>query len=47
MYFLKGGFLDGVTGWRFCLFISAYELQIEQKLIEMRKGNALREGGER
>ena len=36
MYFLKLGFLDGVTGWRFSLFISAYELQIEQKLVEMR-----------
>jgi glycosyltransferase involved in cell wall biosynthesis len=36
MYFLKLGFLDGVTGWRFCLFISAYELQIEQKLVELR-----------
>ena len=36
MYFLQLGFLDGVTGWRFCLFISAYELQIEQKLVEMR-----------
>ena len=36
MYLLKLGFLDGVTGWRFCLFISAYELQIEQKLVELR-----------
>jgi glycosyltransferase involved in cell wall biosynthesis len=36
MYILKLGFLDGVTGWRFCLFISAYELQIEQKLVELR-----------
>ncbi len=36
MYFLRLGFLDGVTGWRFCLFISAYELQIEQKLVELR-----------
>ena len=38
MYVLKLGFLDGATGWRFCLFISAYELQIEQKLIELRQG---------
>jgi glycosyltransferase involved in cell wall biosynthesis len=37
MYFLKLGFLDGATGWRFCLFISAYELQIEQKLVELRQ----------
>lgn len=36
MYFLKLGFLDGRAGLRFSLFISAYELQIEQKLIEMR-----------
>lgn len=35
MYLLKLGFLDGVTGWRFCLFISAYELQIEQKVLEL------------
>ncbi len=35
MYLLKLGFLDGATGWRFCLFISAYELQIEQKLLEL------------
>lgn len=37
MYLLKLGFLDGVTGWRFCLFIAAYELQIEQKLIELQQ----------
>jgi glycosyltransferase involved in cell wall biosynthesis len=37
MYLLKLGFLDGVTGWRFCLFISAYELQVEQKLVELRE----------
>jgi hypothetical protein len=35
MYFLKFGFLDGMTGLRFSLFISAYELQIEQKLVEL------------
>lgn len=35
--FIKGG----VTGWRICLFISAYELQIEQILVELR---LLREG---
>ncbi len=37
MYFLRLGFLDGITGLRFCLFISAYELQIEQKLVELRQ----------
>jgi glycosyltransferase involved in cell wall biosynthesis len=40
MYFLKFGFLDGITGWRFCLFIAAYELQIEQKLVELRQASA-------
>jgi len=28
-----------VTGLRFCLFISAYELQIEQKLVELRQAH--------
>ena len=37
MYLVKLGFLDGVTGWRFCLFIAAYELQIEQKIVELRQ----------
>ncbi len=37
MYFVKLGFLDGITGWRFCLFIAAYELQVEQKLVELRQ----------
>lgn len=36
MYVLKLGFFDGVTGLRFCLFISAYELLIGLKLIELR-----------
>lgn len=40
MYLLKLGFLDGVTGWRFCLFIAAYELQIEQKIVELRQQRA-------
>lgn len=35
MYFLKLGFLDGVTGFRFCMFITAYELLIHLKLIEL------------
>jgi hypothetical protein len=39
MYVLKLGFLDGTTGLRFCLFISAYELQIEQKLVELRQAH--------
>jgi len=36
MYVLKLGFLDGVTGFRFCLFIAAYEMLIGLKLVELR-----------
>jgi len=36
MYLLKCGFLDGLTGLRFALFITSYELHIELKLIELR-----------
>lgn len=35
MYILKGGFWDGITGFRFCMFITAYELLIHLKLIEL------------
>ncbi|MHC4142395.1 MAG: hypothetical protein ACYSUF_11140 [Planctomycetota bacterium] len=35
MYVLRLGFLDGLTGLRFCLFISAYELQISLKIVEL------------
>lgn len=35
MYFVKLGFLDGLTGFRFSLFITAYELLIHLKLIEL------------
>lgn len=37
MYVLRLGFLDGLTGIRFCLFISAYELLISLKVIELRR----------
>lgn len=37
MYFLRLGFLDGVTGLRFCLFMSAYELLIGLKIVELRQ----------
>ncbi len=37
MYILKLGFLDGITGFRFCLFISSYELLISLKTIELNK----------
>lgn len=36
MYVLRLGFLDGITGLRFCLFISAYELLINLNLVELR-----------
>jgi glycosyltransferase involved in cell wall biosynthesis len=34
MYVLRLGFLDGLNGLHFCLFISAYELQITMKMRE-------------
>ncbi|MHC4080370.1 MAG: glycosyltransferase family 2 protein [Planctomycetota bacterium] len=37
MYVLRLGFLDGLTGLRFCLFISSYELQISLKIVELLK----------
>ncbi len=37
MYILRLGFLDGLTGLRFCLFMSAYELLISLKIIEMQR----------
>jgi hypothetical protein len=37
MYFLKLGFLDGITGLRFCLFISSYELLISLKTVELKQ----------
>lgn len=36
MYVLKLGVLDGMAGLRFCLFMSAYELLIGLKLVELR-----------
>jgi glycosyltransferase involved in cell wall biosynthesis len=37
MYVLRLGFLDGLTGLRFCLFISAYELLIGLKITELKR----------
>lgn len=37
MYILRLGILDGLTGLRFCLFMSAYELLINLKIIEMQR----------
>jgi putative colanic acid biosynthesis acetyltransferase WcaF len=35
MYVARFGFLDGLAGFRFCLFISAYELLIDLKITEL------------
>lgn len=35
MYVFRLGILDGLTGLRFCLFISAYELLIALKIVEL------------
>jgi glycosyltransferase involved in cell wall biosynthesis len=40
MYVLRLGVLDGLTGFRFCMFISSYELQIGLKMIELRRQEA-------
>lgn len=45
MYVLKLGVLDGVTGFRFCLFISAYELLIHLKIIEIQQDLREKEAG--
>ncbi len=37
MYVLRFGFLDGLTGLRFCLFISSYELLISLKMVELKQ----------
>ncbi|MCC6422986.1 MAG: colanic acid biosynthesis acetyltransferase WcaF [Phycisphaerales bacterium] len=37
MYFLKLGFLDGMTGLRFCLLISSHELITSLKLYELKQ----------
>ena len=36
-YFIKLGFLDGLNGFRFCVFLAFYEFMIELKLIEARE----------
>ncbi|HXE52784.1 MAG TPA: hypothetical protein VN541_07195, partial [Tepidisphaeraceae bacterium] len=46
MYFFKLGILDGMTGLRFCLFISSYELFISLKLAELQRvAKEARQGG--
>lgn len=41
MYFLRFGFLDGITGLRFCLFLATYDFFISIKLQEMKNRGAL------
>jgi putative colanic acid biosynthesis acetyltransferase WcaF len=41
MYLLRLGFLDGITGLRFCLFISTYELLIALKIVELQQERAV------
>lgn len=36
-YVLKLGFLDGLTGLRFCLFLASYDLFIQLKLAELKQ----------
>jgi glycosyltransferase involved in cell wall biosynthesis len=38
MYVARLGFLDGLNGLRFCLFLAAYELLIGLKIVEIRRG---------
>ena len=40
MFLLRFGFLDGLNGLRFCLFISSYELLISLKMVEMKQEEA-------
>lgn len=40
MYVVRLGFLDGLTGFRFCLFMAAYELLIHLKIIELQQAQS-------
>ena len=37
MFVLRLGFLDGIHGFRFCLFIASYEMFVKLKLIEFQR----------
>ncbi|MBX3353444.1 MAG: WcaF family extracellular polysaccharide biosynthesis acetyltransferase [Phycisphaeraceae bacterium] len=41
MYFLRAGFLDGINGLRFCLFLATYDFFISLKLQELKQRGAL------
>ena len=45
MYVVRAGFLDGLNGLRFCLFMSAYEMLVGLKLVELEKAEqSMRKG---
>ncbi len=37
MYIMRAGFMDGLTGLRFCMLVSTYEIFISLKMIEYKK----------
>tara|TARA_X000001036_G_scaffold86407_3_gene78455 strand:- start:4748 stop:6019 length:1272 start_codon:yes stop_codon:yes gene_type:complete len=37
MFILRAGFMDGLTGFRFCMLVSTYEIFISLKMIEYKK----------
>jgi len=43
MYFLRLGFLDGLTGLRFCLLLATYDFFISMKMQELRQMGAMRD----
>src|SRR6185503_16674403 len=34
-YVMRGGFLDGLAGWRYCLLRAAHDIHVEVKLAEL------------
>ena len=45
MFLLRLGFLDGIHGFRFCLFIASYEMFVKLKLIEFQRDRKSKEVG--
>ncbi len=44
-YLIRGGFLDGMTGLRFCIFLAFYDFLIQLKIIEIRRDLAEAKAG--
>jgi acetyltransferase-like isoleucine patch superfamily enzyme/glycosyltransferase involved in cell wall biosynthesis len=40
MFIIRRGFLDGLTGFRFCMLVSTYEIFISLKMLEYKKQKA-------